>query len=222
MSFSKELENIIFMYIDRLSNELKINKDDLLKIWNGNSSSSTSSSTVIFELNKCTKQELMEMCKVKTLKVSGTKSDLIKRLDEYESVKHKQNKLENEKKEECSNSVLNKITKVPIIEIRRNQFGNFEHNDTSFVFNQETNKVYGKQHIDGSILPLTAEDINICNKYKFNYDIPLNMNILSEKVNELNDLEDEYVEVEDEELDVEIEEEDDENNDEEELEEEYE
>lgn len=219
MSFSQDLENIIIKYIDRLSLEFKISRDDLLKIWNGNSSSASSSS-INAELNKLTKQELMEMCKVKTLKVSGTKNDLIKRLDEYEISKSKQHNI-TQKKEE-SNSVLEKITKVPVIEIRRNEFGNFEHKDTSFVFNQETNKVYGKQHIDGSILSLTPEDINICNKFKFNYDIPLNMNIANEKVNELNDLDDEYVEVEEEELDVEIEEDDDENNEEEELEEEYE
>jgi len=52
---------------------------------------------------------------------------------------------------------------------------NFEHKETSFVFNEKTKKVVGKQNPDGTITPLTVEDINMCNKFKFEYQIPFNL-----------------------------------------------
>jgi hypothetical protein len=208
--------------------EFNIPKDELLRIWNQgggggdiimkiNNNNTTTASGLNAELNKLTKTELQEMCKVKSLKVSGTKTDLIKRLEEFELSRKGDQVVLNESR----SSVLDKIAKVPVTEIRRNNFGNFEHADTSFVFNQETNKVCGKQNADGSISSLSIDDINTCHKYAFTYDIPSNLNTINDKVNELNELDEEYVEVEEEELELEIE--DDENGEEEEeLEEEYE
>ena len=220
MSFSQQLETIVLSYIEKVSQELNIPKNDLLLIWNSGGSGINNNNTslgVNAELNKLSKLELQDMCKVKSLKVSGTKTDLIKRIEEFEVLK----KGDHPVLKESSDSVLDKIAKVPVIEIRRNKFGNFEHSDTSFIFNQETNKVCGKQNPDGSISSLTIDEINICHKYKFSYDIPLNLNTINDKMNELNELDEEYVEVDEEELELEIE--DDENEEEEqELEEEYE
>jgi hypothetical protein len=219
MSFSQQLETIVLSYIEKVSQELNIPKNDLLLIWNsgGSGINNNTSLGVNAELNKLSKLELQDMCKVKSLKVSGTKTDLIKRIEEFEVLK----KGDQPVLKESSDSVLDKIAKVPVIEIRRNKFGNFEHSDTSFIFNQETNKVCGKQNPDGSISSLTIDEINICHKYKFNYDIPSNLNSINDKMNELNELDEEYVEVDEEELELEIE--DDENEEEEqELEEEYE
>ena len=36
-------------------------------------------------------------------------------------------------------------------------------------------KVYGKQNTDGSVDKLTEKDIDICNKYKFLYILPTNL-----------------------------------------------
>lgn len=213
MSFSQQLDNVVSSFIQKLSLVYNIPKEDLLRIWDEGVLDKNTSSELNTELNKLTKQELQEMCRVRSLKVSGTKIDLIKRLDEHEVLR------KGDRVNETGVSVLDKIAKIPVIEIRRNKYGNFEHTDTSFVFNKETNKVYGKQNPDGSISCLTVDDINICHKFKFSYEIPSNLNIVSDKVIELNELDEEEVEVEDEELELEIEDEDNEE-EEEELEEE--
>ena len=91
------------------------------------------------------------------------------------------------------------------------------HEETSLVFNNKTQKVYGKQNPDGTVSDLTPEDINLCNKYKFSYYIPDNLDKKSNmKDVELKELDDE------DELEEEVEEEYDEYEEEEEEEEIYE
>ena len=83
------------------------------------------------------------------------------------------------------------------------------------MFNNKEKKVYGKQNSDGSIEPLTKDDINLCNKYKFDYFIPDNLNKESKDDNDLDEEEEELEDLEEDEDVEEIEEE-------EELEEEFE
>ena len=82
-------------------------------------------------------------------------------------------------------------TNIPTIAIRKNQFGNHEDPNTSFVFDRKTKKVIGKQNDDGTIQDLSKEDINICNKNKYEYILPFNLDKQSklddEKVEELDD-----------------------------------
>ena len=77
------------------------------------------------------------------------------------------------------------------LEIKRNAAGYFVHAETSFVFDTKTQKVYGKLVGEDKIDELSAEDIDICNKYKFSYILPNNLdkkiNILDVKVDELDD-----------------------------------
>lgn len=72
---------------------------------------------------------------------------------------------------------LNVIKKLndnkPLITIKRNVFGNYEHEDTGLVMNKETRKIIGKQLPNGSISVLTSEDIDNCKLWKFNYDLPV-------------------------------------------------
>ena len=155
------------------------------------------------------------MCKGKGLKVGGTKNDLVSRIQQYENNKtNNVFKTENEKSSQAkgplSNVVVNKLVeKIPVIEIKKNKFGNYEYK--SLVFDNKTQKVYGKQSIDGTILKLTKEDIDTCNQYKFSYVLPDNLD-------EDDDEEIEYEEVV--EVDEEQEEEEDDEQDEEEEEEE--
>ena len=44
------------------------------------------------------------------------------------------------------------------------------------IFNKHTKKVIGKQHSDGQIVELSHSDIDLCNKYKFSYNLPENLN----------------------------------------------
>ena len=47
---------------------------------------------------------------------------------------------------------------------------------TGLVFGTDK-VVYGKQTDSGDIIPLTAEDIELCKKYKFVYKLPENLNV---------------------------------------------
>jgi len=187
MSFRSELENAlnstILKYIDNIASKYNLEKDELYKIWTGSCGSTPNiSPTTNPELEKLSKKELTELCKGKNLKVSGTRGELISRILDYDS------KLS----QKPSQTIIKKLTeKIPKLELYKNQFGYFEHRETKFVFDTKTQKVFGKQNDDGSIEELDAEDIETCKKYKFLYNIPLNLdkkvNVLDVKVDELDD-----------------------------------
>ena len=218
MSFSdkiqSEIQKIVNLYIESVSNKYNLDKNELLTIWNNSNIKSSQKSISIVEedikkevkssssssnnnnntLLKLSKAELIEMCKSKKLKTGGTKQDLVDRLSGEES----QSKLVNTKTEKkVSPPIIKKlIEKIPSIQIRRNKFDNFEHEETSFVFNNKTQKVYGKQNKDGSVSDLTPEDIDLCNKYKFSYYIPENLdkkgslkNVDSKELEDIDDFE---------------------------------
>jgi len=221
MSFSNSIttavDNIIFAYIDKVAKMYSIDKTELLKLYNSSETNHkiSSSSNIVdnssSELNKLNKNELIELCRTKKLKLSGSKVELIQRILDFEK-----------EEKEVPKITTKLINKIPPIQINRNKFGNFEHVETSFVFNNTTQKVYGKQLQDGSIGQLTEEDINICHKYKFTYELPLNLNSINDKV-DVAELEEE--EEEEEEVEVEIDDDEEEEVEEEEeieIEEEYE
>jgi len=58
------------------------------------------------------------------------------------------------------------------IEVRRNKFGNYEHQGSGLVLDRTSGKVYGKQNSDGSIEELTEEDIELCKSIGFKFVIP--------------------------------------------------
>jgi len=217
------LNSVIFTYINMISQKYNINSEELKMLWEGSESvviqqplptasviTSPSLSSAAKELEILTKTQLIEMCKTKNLKVSGNKTELIARILEVES-----------KTQPVAPApvgipqqpqIIKKLVeKIPKLEIKRNAAGYFVHAETSFVFDTKTQKVYGKLIGEDKIEELTAEDIDICNKYKFSYILPNNLdkkiNILDVKVDELDD----DVELEDE-LDDEF------NEDEEEIE----
>lgn len=64
----------------------------------------------------------------------------------------------------------------PMIGISKNKFGNFEHSETSFVFDKNDKVVIGKQNKDGSVQSLTEKDILTCKEYDFKYVIPNDLN----------------------------------------------
>jgi hypothetical protein len=196
-------------YISIISKKYNIKENELYEIWSGNSEISQTTSQNQ-ELEKLSKPELIEMCKSKKLKVSGSKNDLINRIILNET----QNKQQQVKTLEQQTVIKKLVEKIPKLEIKKNAFGNYEHKETSFIFDSKTQKVYGKQNQDGNIDELSSEDIDLCNKYKFSYLIPNNLdkkiNILDVKVDELDDdveLEEDLEEEYEYEVDDEIEEE---------------
>lgn len=239
-NISSLIDNEVSCLLKNISIKYNLNEDDIIEMWKNQKSNNTSekkqsapSSGLIVDnqLIKLGRNELVEMCKGKGLKVGGTKNDLVSRIQQYENNKtNNVFKTENEKSSQAkgggpvSNVVINKLVeKIPVIEIKKNKFGNYEHFDSSLVFDNKTQKIYGKQSSDGTILKLTKEDLDTCNKYKFSYVLPDNLD-------EDDDEEIEYeevVEVDDEQVDDEEEDEQDEEEEEDdeeeiELDEEYE
>ena len=134
------------------------------------------------ELMKLKKPELQELCRHKGVKCSGTKVQLVTLLlgtapsTAPKSTSSGSSKARTKTESMNNKPVIKKITsQVKTLAIRKNEHGNHEHPETSFVFNPKTHKVIGKQNLNGSIDVLTAEDIETCNQYKFDYELPENL-----------------------------------------------
>lgn len=203
MSFSellnKAVQSVVVSFIDVVSSEYSIPKDDLLNLFNGDSKVSAKSKTKVqpsteldkgivvakselklqpsAELNKLNKNELIAHCKAKGLKTTGTKQELIDRLTNGASTPV----AVPEKKVQKKSSEPPVITKVQntiqTVQIKKNSFGNFEHSESGLVFDKVSQKVIGKQNASGKVDSLTDEDIEVCNKYKFSYQVPENLNV---------------------------------------------
>jgi hypothetical protein len=221
-NISKVLNNQVTLFLKEVSTKFNVPENELLSMWKSQISAepqvknNTPQENTLLKLNK---NELMEMCKGKKLKTGGSKTDLVARLIDYE--KNKNNNPFSKEANNAGGKVLSKLVeKIPVIEIKKNRFGNYEHSESALLYDHKTEKIYGKQNPDGSIAKLTKEDINTCNKYKFSYIIPDNLDTAEDDADEIV-IEDEEMEDEEEE---EEEEEDDEEEEEEEveLEEEYE
>ncbi len=203
MSFSQPVNETMEMFIEKLSNTYKINKDELYELWNKQSTTQTLNET---DLNKLSKQKLIELCKSKGLKCSGTKEVLINILQNKDNI----SKISPKKTSNASSKkpdVVKQITSfIPNISIYRNKFNNFEHKETLFIFDKPSQKVIGKQNENGKIDSLTKDDINLCNKYKFSYIIPENLdtknNLNSIHIEELEDEDEDEVEDEVENVEV--------------------
>jgi hypothetical protein len=234
MSYIKEINekinNTVSNFIYLVAEKYSLDYDELYAEWNSTGSISTKSDSNIkksiskdyektktvklnisnAELSLQTVDILKGMCKDRGLKCGGKKSELIERLKACENVKMVDNSLdENEKnvkvqtnKSKVVPDIFKKIEKSNFA-IRRNDFGNYEHEETSFLFNDDK-RVYGVQLKDGNIRNINKEDIDICNKYKFPYIIPENLNNNEEDIDILE--EDEELEVDEVEVEEEIEE----------------
>jgi len=174
---------------------------------------------------QCKKPELKALCKNRGLPCTGTKAVLIGHLQGKISEKKEKVKVKYVTKNEIV-SVKKLKAQIPVIAIRKNKFGRHEHAETGLVFDTKLKKVIGTQKNDGTLNDLSKDDINICNKFKFLYLLPENLDseltLDDELVEELNEEEDKILkEVEEEEVEEEeVEEVEEEEVEEEEVEEE--
>jgi hypothetical protein len=133
-------------------------------------------------LFNCSKKELEAICKSKKLKVSGKKEELVARILGVNSVAPPENTKKKSPKTKKSpqtkkSNVVEKLEKNKSnYLVSRNKWGNYEHQPTHLVFNQQTEEVYGRQEDDGSVVELTDEDIQNCLCHKFKYVLPDNLN----------------------------------------------
>ena len=177
------------------------------------------------DLLKCNNPELIALCKQHSQRCSGIKVILISRLLGKDEKSTKKSTRKSTRKSTSKEIPIIKklIANIPVISIRPNQFGNHEHPETKLVFNA-TKQVIGKQNYNGNIDELTKEDIELCNKFKFKFKMPKNLNEKTslaesedEEIEEIEE-EDEEDKEEDEKIEEEVLIEDDED---EEYEEEY-
>ena len=151
-------------FIQKVGTKFNIDKAKLVEIWKN---------TKEKNLNKLKKTDLVALCKKYNLKTTGKKSVLIERIN-------KRDKL---------GKLVQKGKPVSVIQIRKNTFGNYEHLETGFIFNKQEQKVIGVQNKDGTVQTLTKADLELCNKFKFTYDLPeiLDEVNVEEEVEELDE-----------------------------------
>lgn len=152
--------------------------------------------------------ELKKKCQAKNLKVSGTKSELLARLENpQDGDSSKSRKKKCLFKPPSVSKVIEKLrAKASSLSVRKNEKGFYVHTETNLVFDPKTQKVIGKWK-DDQVKWLSSEDIQVCKEYQIFYEIPENLNfgvnkIIDQKVTEVlgeDDFkQDEYVEEEDE------------------------
>ena len=193
MSFSKLLiksvDERVNIFLEEVSKKFNIDKTSLRNIWDSiweEETASHSNSQVVQqtqplqvtnELLKLGKTELIAHCKAKGLKTTGTKQELVDRLSGNVVTKANVKSKSKAAPQPVEPKVIKKL--VQSIEIKRNSFGNYEHTETHLLFNKDSHEVIGKQDPGGDVLSLTDEDIETCNKYKFKYIVPENLNTKS-------------------------------------------
>ena len=194
-------EKVINDFISRVSFKYNISHTELSSLWGSKqeintTSTSTSTSTPVAssvlppmnantsELSKMGKPELVELCRRRGLKTTGTKDALIERISgvvqpkKEEAPKPKVSKAVSKvEKETVKTELVKSLVQVKPITctISKNEFGNFWHADTRLVFNRDSRKFFGKQSTSGKIDSLTSEDIETCNKYNFPFIMPENL-----------------------------------------------
>ena len=182
-SIKQSIGIFVSQIIDKF--DLKCEQNELLDLWYGTSSNDKQLEELdMTKILKASKQELIAECKKRKLKVSGSKKVLINRLTGKEQ------------KKKSPVKIINKIKtcKSQIIKIRKNNFGNYEHVDTKFVLDKDTQKVIGIQNDDGTINPLSPSNIDLCNKYKFSYEIAAINDQKVESENEIQELNSDFSE----------------------------
>jgi len=160
-------------FLKRIATKHNLNNDELISEWKQFDELNTS-------YNKMKKPELVQLCVDKGYKSSGSKPELITYLiDEVKEGEKPAKKVTKTTPKSAATTaptqadVLKKIIAAsPVIVIRRNEHGNHEHPDSGFIFNPTTKKVIGKQEDDGTVSVITKSDIDMCNKYNFDYEIP--------------------------------------------------
>ncbi len=197
-SLVNTVDNIVEQYISIISKKYALNNKELIEIWKNDKNLSNSVASTPppppepvpaennepVDANKCgysqqqldamKKSELVTLCKQFKLKISGKKDDIVKRLIDLNNQTSQQSTVKTASKKQTVLQSLN--TTIPTISVRRNKFGNYEHPETHLVFNKVDKMVYGRQNDNGTVDDLDKETIDLCNKFKFKYVLPENLN----------------------------------------------
>lgn len=156
-------------------------------------------------------KEKKEKKERKTKKVEGKESGNETEEDESEEIvkPKKSGKSMKEKSENKVASIAKIDAKANFVSLRKNEFRRVVHAGTGLVYDEGKGKMIGVQKDDGTVRPLTEDDIELCKRYKFKFELPLNLDtddVEDAKVDELDEDEQVLEEVEKEENKEEVEE----------------
>lgn len=172
----KNLKTISTKYVNIISSKYKIDSNQLNTLLNNitfNKQNNTKDNIKTCQYEFKGKNE-GKICKNKISAESKSKKFCGKHLSNKGKEKKVPAKVK--KHQQQAEYELNVIKKLndnkPTITIKRNKFGNYEHEETGLVMDRETKKIIGKQMPNNSILELTAEDIDTCKLWKFDYNLP--------------------------------------------------
>ena len=130
----------------------------------------------IINIEKMTRTELVGLCRKYSLKISGTKDELLQRVLPHVDAKKVAVAPKKETSPSAHSSIIKKVNQnTSTVEIKRNKFGNYEHTETGLIFDREDKTVIGHQNSDGTIQELDEEMIEQCKKFKFQYRLPENL-----------------------------------------------
>jgi len=208
------INQTVYEYNKKIAKIYNISSDELDQIWAiGEVKKNSSNHHTFEELDTKLKPEVKDICRKEGIKITGlSKEALITaylskiKLNEEGSPRHI--------------STAKFMEKPDPIHIRLNKHSNMEHTETGIVFDPDTKKAIGIQLTDGTVKQLSQDDFNICNKFNFDYDIPIKLNEESYYKNS-GDMEEQDDDFEEDEIEVEEEDEFEEEEDEEELVEEF-
>ena len=208
-TFHNAIDEVISNFALSIANKYKLNKDELLSLWKTTSvnvdnkieevTSVESKSSkqeedkpsdekpefTVEELSSKKKAELQGICKDRKLKVTGKKEELIDRILSFK-MKPIQQKITKSNTSDSAKTLLQSLnTPPPAIRIRRNAWGNYEHPEHHFVFDKVTSVVVGIQLDNGTVKDLDEESIELCNKYKYKYVLPDNLDKNSKSIKDI-------------------------------------
>lgn len=142
-------------------------------------------STTGLYCKKHIKQEKEKPVKEKASKPTKSPS---KETDEKKEPKTKQPKSKGKSKDTDASAVQSLKDSAPVCTVTKNKHGNYEHDGTGFLFDRDTQKVYGKQKSDGSVAQLTVEEIETCRSMGF--ECVISPNLVSKDDKQAEDEED--------------------------------
>ena len=178
MTFSEHIKAVVDSHVDafieKIATTYTIDRKTLRSLWDGDVKPRTNTKVPEApvqesvpvppmksseDLNRLSKPEIVSLCKIRGIKVTGTKQELVERLTGDKVVE----KTKPTEKKKTSNvgpasekQVLKMMqAKIPAIQIKKNEFGFFEHSETKLVFDRATNTVIGKQNTSGNVDPIT-------------------------------------------------------------------
>jgi len=167
---------------DKIKQEIPIEKELLESSIQDKKSTDEKSEFTLEELSSKKKTELQGICKDRKLKVTGKKEEIIDRILSFKI----QQKSINSTKSNSAKTLLQSLnTPPPAIRIRRNAWGNYEHPEHHFVFDKVTEVVVGIQLDNGTVKDLDEESIELCNKYKYKYVLPDNLDKNTKSINDI-------------------------------------